>query len=74
MKPEAFARASSMCDVQEKERFSSSFQNLNVRGGVKGHTLGTRLKYPKSANDRASLTTRIYPQHPRLSATCKRGL
>ena len=67
MKPEAFAHASCMCCVQEKERFSLSFQNLNVRGGVKGRTLGTRLKYPKSANDRASLTARIYPQLPRLT-------
>ena len=66
MKPEAFAHASCMCCVQEKERFSLSFQNLNVRGGVKGRTLGTRLKYPKSANNRASLTARIYPQLPRL--------
>ena len=69
MKPEAFAHASCMCCVvKEKERFSLSFQNLNVRGGVKGRALGTRLKYPKSANDRASLTVRIYPQLPRLSS------
>ena len=42
-------------------------QNFNLSAGVKGHTLGTRLKYPKSANNRALLTARIYPQLPRLS-------
>ena len=31
---------------QEKEWFSLSFQNLNLRAGVKGRALGTRLKYP----------------------------
>ena len=59
MKPEAFAHASCMCCVQEKEQFSLSFQILNVGGGVKGRALGTHLKYPKSANDHA---VRIYPQ------------
>ena len=55
MKPEAFAHVSCMCSVQQKERFSSSYQNLNVHSGVKGHALGTRLKYLQSANDRTSL-------------------
>ena len=40
--------------------------NLNLSGEVKGHALGTCLKYPKSANYRA-LPTAYYTQLPRLN-------
>ena len=55
-----------VCAVFKRKSSSLSFQNFNVRCGVKGRALGTHLKYPKFANDRASLTVRIYPQLPRL--------
>ena len=43
------------------------FQNLNVRNGVKGHALATRLIYiPKIRKRSCSTNSRIYPR-PRLS-------
>ena len=55
-----------VCAVFKRKNGSLRLQNFNVGGEVQGRALGTRLKYPKPANDRASLTARIYPQLPRL--------